>query len=293
MNQAVQVLERSGHIVRRVPTTGPNTAAELARAHIEQGAELIIAAGGDGTINEVINGMVHSSVPLAVIPFGTANVLANEIGLHIDSASKLEQYHPMRIGLGRISAADAPPRHFLLMAGIGFDAKVVYEVSAGLKNRIGKIAYWAAGFSQFGRRLVEFDTCAGGEVHKCSFALASRVRNYGGDFEIATWVTLLDNCFELVLFEGEYSSRYLLYLAGMLSGRLARTRGVKLLRVTRADFSAPPDSRVHVQIDGEYLGRLPASVEIVPDALTLLAPASYLQRANDRAWKTSPIPLPA
>ena len=279
--------------MQRVPTTGPNTAAGLARESIEQGADLIIAVGGDGTINEVINGMVHSRVPLAVIPFGTANVLANEIGLTPYSAASLDQCHPLRIALGRVQVSEEPARYFLLMAGIGFDAEVVYEVSAGLKNRIGKIAYWAAGFSRFGRRLVEFDTRVDGDMHKCSFALASRVRNYGGNFEIASWVTLLDDCFELILFEGEYSSRYLFYLAGLLAGRLSRTKGVKLLRARRVDFSAPTDSRVHLQIDGECIGRLPASIEIVPDALTLLTPAAYVQRANDRAWKTLPIPSPA
>jgi YegS/Rv2252/BmrU family lipid kinase len=276
-----------------VPTTGPNTAARIAREQIDRGADLIVAAGGDGTINEVINGMAGSDVPLAILPLGTANVLAKEIGLLgkiPDAAERLASCAPVRIALGRLRAAEAPPRYFLLMAGIGFDAQVVYEVSAGLKNRAGKIAYWFSGFSHVARRLVEFDTRFNGGSLRCSFALASRVRNYGGDFEIATSVTLLDDCFELILFEGKHSTRYLLYLMGLLTGRLAKTKGVKVLRVERADFSAPSDCCVRLQIDGECVGRLPASIEIVPGALTLLVPASYTERANKRTWTTSPIP---
>src|SRR5207248_1624497 len=108
-----------------------------------------------------------------------------------------------------------------------------------------------------------------------SFALITKVRNYGGDLQIARRVNMLDDQFEVVLFAGARATRYLKYLSGVAANRLAGMSGVTILRAREAVFSAASDDRVHIQIDGEYAGRLPGKVEIVPDALTLLTPASY------------------
>jgi diacylglycerol kinase family enzyme len=115
-----------------------------------------------------------------------------------------------------------------------------------------------------------------GGARICSFALVSRVRNYGGDFEIAKHASLLDDNFEVVLFEGRYSAPYAKYVCGMITGRLAGMRGVTFLRGKKLHVSHPADQRVYVQVDGEYAGQLPASIELVPDALTLLVPPQYL-----------------
>jgi diacylglycerol kinase (ATP) len=161
------------------------------------------------------------------------------------------------------------------MAGVGLDAQVVYHVSAGLKARTGKMAYWVAGWSLLGRRLPEFAVDADGRQYRCSFALLSKVRNYGGDFEIARNVNLLEDEFELVLFEGRSSTRYLKYFAGLAVNRLHGLKGVTDIRARRVTLTGPGDNRVYVQIDGELAGRLPAQIEIVPGALTLLVPEAY------------------
>jgi diacylglycerol kinase family enzyme len=101
------------------------------------------------------------------------------------------------------------------------------------------------------------------------------VRNYGGDFEIARQVTLLEECFEVVLFEGRSTIPYAKYFAGMALRRLAGMKGVTMLRTGNVKLACPGDQRVHVQIDGEYAGRLPAEISIVPDALTLMVPPDY------------------
>jgi diacylglycerol kinase family enzyme len=103
----------------------------------------------------------------------------------------------------------------------------------------------------------------------------SKVRNYGGDFEIAREVTLLQNRFEMVLFEGQSSTSYVKYLAGLALQRLKGMKGVKMLRTASATLSCDGDRRVFIQIDGEPAGYLPAEVSIVPDALTLLVPPEY------------------
>jgi YegS/Rv2252/BmrU family lipid kinase len=274
----ITLLRDDGHRVEAAPTTGPRTASRIAREAIDSGADLVLAAGGDGTINEVANGMVGSLVPLAILPGGTANVLATELGLGADMAAAARAVSgsiPRRIAVGRITAAGAAQRHFLLMAGAGIDAHIVYRLNLGLKARLGKLAYWIGGFCEFARRLDIFEARLDGRTISASFVLASRVRTYGSGFTIARTVSLLDNDFEIVVFAGEWPARYLMYLVGLLVGQVQRFRGVRVFRTRSVDLSCPSGSRVYVQVDGEYAGRLPSKVEIIDDALTLLLPSSF------------------
>jgi diacylglycerol kinase (ATP) len=119
-----------------------------------------------------------------------------------------------------------------------------------------------------------------GQERRCSFALVSRVRNYGGDFQIARRTSLFDDRFEVVLFEGAASSRYVKYLAGMLTGRLETMRGVSVLRARSVKLGAGAGRPVPIQVDGELAGQTPATIEIVPDALTILLPPGYAPRGT-------------
>lgn len=278
-----------------MPTTGPRTASELARGAIDRGADLILVAGGDGTINEVVNGMVHSDVPLGVLPAGTANVLATELrlGKTLERAAKsLGHCVKERVALGVLNGESMEhPRHFLLMAGAGLDADIVFNLNQGLKNACGKLAYYVGGFSKLGRPLPEFYVEAEGRQFRASFALASRVRNYGGDLEIAPSISLLEDQFELVLFEGTSSFRYLKYMLGVCASQICRMGGVTILRTRQASFLPADNHLIHVQVDGEYAGLVPARIEIVPNALTLLVPPDFRARrpvVSTSAWTTSP-----
>ncbi len=263
------------------PTTGPSTAGDQAREAIRQGADLIVAAGGDGTINEIVEGMVHTRVPLAILPGGTANVLAMEmsLGKNLEQvAGRVSELRPHRVSLGHVTCDGGKvARHFVLMAGIGVDAHIVYHVNSALKARAGKLAYWLAGFSLLGRRLASLKVEIGGRTHACSFALLSKVRNYGGDFEIARSVSLFDKDFEAVLFQGHNTLGYVKYVLGMALNRLSGMKGVTVLRTDRITVSSS-DRRVYVQIDGESAGHLPAEIRMVSDALTLLVPPEYERR---------------
>jgi YegS/Rv2252/BmrU family lipid kinase len=265
------------------PTTGPGTAGDLVRQAIASGTALILAAGGDGTLNEALDGVANTAVPLGVLPAGTANVLATEMGLgsNIEQAAMLiSQCVPKRIAIGRLECG-SKPQHFLSMAGIGFDAHIVYHLSESLKRRLGKGAYWIEGFRQSLRRYPEFQVeIDGGARAVCSFALVSRVRNYGGDFEIARSASLSDNSFEVVLFQGRNPVRYLKYLFGMTTGALPGMRGVSFLRAQCIRIAGATDASVYIQVDGEYAGRLPARVSLAPDALTILVPPGYPRHAN-------------
>jgi len=270
-----------GHGVTVVPTPGPNTAGRIAKERIEAGADLILALGGDGTLNELLPGVAHTNVPVGILPAGTANVLARELGLGYNTmrvARRIRECVPQRISLGLLRAEPNEERYFALMAGCGFDAHIVYRLNLPLKARLGQFAYWASSFEQLFRQLDELDVEANGETFRASFALVSRVRNYAGYLHVARRVSLLKPEFELVLFEGNSAVRYYLkYLAAIVTGRKQNVKGMTFLRASKAAFTSV-DRRVYVQIDGEYAGRLPASVEIVPDALTLLVPPEYLTR---------------
>jgi len=257
-----------------LPTSAPGEAGSLVQEAIRQGADLILVLGGDGTVNEVVQGLAHSNVPLGVLPGGTANVLAMELGLGSRSepaARTLAGFEPRPVALGQITGSlgsDNFSRYFLLMAGAGLDANIVYEVSAGLKNAAGKLAYWAAGSAAFFKRVEQLEVRVDDRIYQCGFALISRVRNYGGDLEIASGASLHDDDFEVVLFEGSNPLRYAWYMLNVALKRVQRIAGVTVLRAHHVEIlTATP-----VQIDGEYLGRQAVSIEIVPHALHLLLP---------------------
>ena len=235
---------------------------------------MVLVLGGDGTVNEVVNGMAHSRVPLAVLPGGTANVLAMEVGLgsRLDRAvERLSKCVERRVALGRLFDGGIEPRYFLSMAGVGLDATIVRRVNPDLKARAGKLAYWLAGLAHLGRSVGQFEAGVNGGSRRCGFALVSRVRNYGGDMEIASGASLLSGDFEVVLFEGSNPLRYAGYMLAVGARRAQSMPGVHTFRTARVEFSG----EAHVQIDGEYAGRAPASFEIAPDALTLLMPETY------------------
>jgi diacylglycerol kinase (ATP) len=280
LERSVKILAEQGTNATLIPTTGPNTASRIAKRVVNEGADLIVVAGGDGTINEVVNGVAHSNVPVAILPGGTANVLAHELGVNRgieQAAAGLSQLQPCRITLGLLSCGDFK-RYFLSMAGIGLDAHIVYNLNLDLKAAVGKLAYYAAGMLQVFRPLPQFEVDVMGRRRSCGFVLVSRVRNYGGDLEIARGASLLSNDFEVVLFEGKSSVSYLRYLAGVAFRFLHRVPGCTFLRASTLCCEAAQDTAVYSQIDGELACRPPLMLEAVPDALTLLVPAAFLAR---------------
>jgi diacylglycerol kinase (ATP) len=284
LQRTIDLLEGQGTRARLVPTTGPNTASLLARSFVEEGADLIVAAGGDGTINEIMNGMVHSDVPLAILPGGTANVLAHELKMHASfeaAAARVSELIPQRISVG-LMRGNHYQRHFMMMAGIGLDAQIVYDLNLDLKAVAGKLAYYAGGIRQVFRPLPQFEAHVRGYSRRVGFALASRVRNYGGDLEIARGASLLRPDFQVLLFEGANSPGYLRYMAGVVFGYTARQNGCLVMYADSMDCDEPSIGGVHTQIDGELGCDLPVTIEMVPQALTLLMPPAYLIREQAR-----------
>jgi YegS/Rv2252/BmrU family lipid kinase len=265
-------MARAGISAELRPTSGPGQAAEIARRSIGEGADAIFVLGGDGTVNETVQGMVGTTVPLGVLPGGTANCLAMELGFgsRIERAvERLAASEPVSIALGRITGGAS--RYFLLMCGAGLDAAIVDEVSAPLKASTGKFAYWVAGLSQFRRYVQSLRIRVNGQEHDCGFVLVSRIRNYGGDMEIATGASLRRDDFEVVYFQGKHPMRYAAYMIGVAARTVRRFPGVHCLHAASVEILTGAPS----QIDGEFHGRQAIRIDTVPNALTLLLPPTY------------------
>jgi YegS/Rv2252/BmrU family lipid kinase len=274
LQRTIDALGRASLHPRPIPTDKAGHATELAAHAVREGADLILVLGGDGTINEAVNGMIGSNAHLGVLPGGTANVLAMELGLgsRLERAiARLAHCSPKRVALGRLCQPNRDARHFLMMAGVGFDAQIVCDLSPGLKAMTGKFAYWVAGFSQIVKRVGQLETRINGDAWRCGFTLASRVRNYGGDLELARGASLLSQEFETVMFEGSNPLRYAFYMLAVAVKQVQKMPGVHTVHTTRMELRGDAP----IQVDGEYVGRSPATIEIVPDALTILIPESY------------------
>lgn len=212
-------------------------------------------------------------------------MLAREMKLPMNmqrAAESVRHMKPVRISTGSLRTGSEERRTFLCMAGAGLDAEIVCNVDLDLKAAIGKLAYYIGGFGQVFRPLTEFEVNVDGKKYHASFALISRVRNYGGDLEIAKGASLLRDDFEVVLFRGTQSYQYLPYFVGVALGRTAKLSGCTILHGTTVSCHQMNSKDVFAQVDGEVVGKLSVTAEIVPEALTLLMPEAYL--AKEQAY---------
>jgi YegS/Rv2252/BmrU family lipid kinase len=262
-------LTAEGLNVRVAPTSGPGDATRLAREALAARCDVLVACGGDGTVNEVVGGVAGSDVPLLVIPGGTSNVLAREIDLPrdlLDCAALLRKGAIRRISLGRVG-----DRRFILMAGIGVDAGIVAASNSRLKRFLGEGAFWLAGFQQLARyHFSSFDLIVDGKSHRGTFALISKVKNYGGPFQLTPEANLFSNQFAICLFQSETRWRFLYYLSQVARGKHAGLPDVLMLK--GRNIEAAGSTKVQVQVDGELLGGLPQTISIQDNALSLIVP---------------------
>lgn len=257
--------------LRVVPrmTASPGDATALAREAAAAGAGVVIVHGGDGTVNEAVQGLAGGSTPLAVWPGGTANVLARELGLPSAPERVADVIAAARIR--RVSLGRAGERYFLLMAGVGLDAAVVRDVNPGLKRLTGEGAYWMAGLKQLADwRPTRFSIEADGQQHGATFAVIANAASYGGGFRFAPEASMDDDVLDLCLFDSDKRHRFARYLAAAFTGSHLGLPGVTYLRARRA-LAHGTDEQL-VQVDGELLGPLPMAFECVPAALSLVVP---------------------
>lgn len=289
------VLTAAGIDAHLLATSGPNTAAQQVREALP-GFDTLIVCGGDGTINEVLPAIAATPSALGIVPLGTHNVLANDLGLprHPAAAARLLLTSaPRPTALGRVDyaglAGDSQWRYFIAAAGVGADAQLVYELTAQFKKRWGMAAYYAAATRQWATRrfppfTVEFagaDGCPRRET--VTQALVARITWFGGMLKRLVPGAALDrNDFALVLFKTAKRSRYLRYMLRVWMERPGPVPDVEVVLTTACRCLPLQDRdsalgtrdcrRIYAEADGELLGILPVSISMTAATVNLLVP---------------------
>jgi diacylglycerol kinase (ATP) len=282
LDEARRILSRGGIEVDFQETRGPGDATAIAQRAAAERRQLVIACGGDGTLNEIVNGLATEQnghrVPLALLPGGTANVLAKEIDLPWDipaAAEKLLQAEVKEIALGLATPLKEPAkaRYFLSVAGAGPDGTIVYSIDLELKARVGILAYWWQGAREIFRyKYPHFRVVTGKEKLDVSLVVVGRTKHYGGPFRITDEADLYADEFELMGLTTRSGLRYLSYLPTLWAGKLRGTQGVHYWKAKSIACEPLNSNPVYAQVDGEPLARLPVEFKIVPRALKLLVP---------------------
>ena len=276
--RGVPQLERLREAISRVAgweatleaTTSAGHATELARAAAQRGIDAVVACGGDGTMNEVANGLAGSDTAMATVRGGTANIWAKEIGASKDPSEAVRvladgELRSMDLGL-------AGDRHFLLMAGVGFDASIVQRVSSRLKRWSGALAYAVPSVLRaFGHRSISAELVVDGEALSTPlyWLLLGNTRNYGGVLNLTHQAKANDGLLDILLLQHGGLPR-LAWLALWALLRRHQDRAEVVYRTASSIDVRTPG--LPVQIDGEYLGETPMTFGVAPGALRVLVP---------------------
>src|ERR1700737_985333 len=222
LDEARRIFSFAGIEAELQETRGPGDATVMAQQATAEGRQLVIACGGDGTLNEVVNGLASQQnghrVPFAFLPGGTANVLAKELGLPWDIPSAAKQLVPgggKDTALGPATPLEQPEkkRYFLSVAGAGPDGMIVYAIDLDLKARVGILAYWWQGVREvFRYKFPHFRVVTGERKLDVSLVVVGRTKHYGGPFQITTEADLYADEFEIMGLTSQSGFRYLSYL---------------------------------------------------------------------------------
>jgi YegS/Rv2252/BmrU family lipid kinase len=248
-------------------TRGPGDAESFVQG-IDAGLyDAVVAAGGDGTIREVVNGLAGRAIPLGIVPLGTANVLANEIGLSFN-ASALSQAIA-RGAPASVYTGEANGHLFLMMAGIGFDARVVEGTPIGLKHAMGKAAYVISTLAALVRHrpcsyVVEID----GVAHAAAAVVIAKGHYYGGRFIIANAAQLSAPVLQVALFAKGRRRDLVRYALALATGQLHTLSNVRVVPAREVRITGAVDEQF--QLDGDLAGRLPIFATVAPEPLLLL-----------------------
>lgn len=281
LRRALKAIEELGYEAELLPTSGIGSATELARRASEKGMRRLAVAGGDGTINEVVNGIVGGSsrvdngiaangTELAVIPTGTANVLAIELGipLKVEEAAKLAVMGKCRsIDLGL-----ADGRYFTLMAGVGFDALVIKNLNPVLKKSIRRAAFPVTGvLTLMQKDLPLIEVRSQGRTAEGYFVVVSNSRYYGGRFGPNPKASITDGLLDVCVLKGKSFQEMLNFWVAALKKEHLDEPFAEYFRSSEVEVSCPRGTPVPVQTDGEVVGELPMRIAVKPGALKVCA----------------------
>lgn len=252
----------------------------FAAEEAERGSDIVIAAGGDGTINEVANGLAGSRVALGILPMGVANVLSLEMGIPADPVKAVEiiiSGTPQLINPGHVILREEGTereikRYFLLMAGVGFDGGVMHDIRRDRIERWGKAAYLITGI-----RLISMYTNTAFSIRvdrreplEAYSAVVGKSRFYGGRFMVTPQASLKDDCLDICAFKDKGALSMLRHAFGVLAGSHLHQADTFYRKACSLAITA--EEEMYVQVDGDFLGCLPARFEVCRNALSILAP---------------------
>lgn len=272
MPRIMAAIEALGYEVDERHTTAPGDATIFAREAVAESCALVCALGGDGTVNETVNGLAGSDVPLGIVPTGTVNVLAMELGIPLDPPDAVRV-----IDKGTVSWIDlglAGERYFALMAGIGMDARTVAGVNPLLKKTLREAAFAVQGaMSYFTHDEPLFRVECEERAEEGYFAVFGNASNYGGGFGITPYADMRDGLLDVcVLKDKSFLGTAWYWLAALINSHVNHPK-VAYFRSEAARVSAvDPAQEVLVQTDGEVAGKLPLECRVVPRALRVVVP---------------------
>lgn len=269
------------------PTTGPGAARQLATEAVREGFETIVAAGGDGTLNEVLNGIGDApdgfrKVRLGVLPLGTINVFARELRLPLDIRKVCALLSDgggseLQLDLGcaeYLTKSGRQTRYFAQLAGAGFDARSVELVNWEVKKKVGPAAYVMAGLQALGGDQPQITIRGGGQEFTGELILIGNGKFYGGSFPVFHKSDLQDGMLDAVVFPKVNWQTLPGHLLNFVRGRLFKEGGSIYLQAK--EFSLTASNHAALQLEGELVGELPAKISILPRTLRVIAPSRSL-----------------
>jgi YegS/Rv2252/BmrU family lipid kinase len=250
-------------------TNGAGEARALAEQGVAEGFERIVAAGGDGTINEVVNGIAGSNAALGLLPLGTMNVFATELGLPVGNLRKcwdiIEHGHPKPVDLLR-----ANDRHFVQLAGIGFDAQIVAATSFDFKKTLGPLSYVINATQIASRKSPTLNVRGGGGTRQGSFVLIGNGRYYGGPFVLFKEARVDDGLLDVLIFKNLGYLDIVRYLQAIMLGTHTALSDVEYFQTAQARVTSGDE--VPVEVDGDVIGTLPVTFKVLPKRLRVMVP---------------------
>jgi YegS/Rv2252/BmrU family lipid kinase len=267
----------SGDVEMRLSAM-PGDAELISRRAVEEGFTTIVAAGGDGTINGVVNGIISaggSEVTLGVLPVGTMNVFAVELGIPLNSLDKawriITEGKVRRLDLPVCVASGGNERCFVQLAGVGLDAEVVRRTTRESKKALGPLSYLLSLAQVAGQKpppitLKSHD----GAIRTGSFVLLGNGRFYGGPFKMFRQGSQVDGLLDVLVFQHQSPWDLLRYMHAILVGHHVDLVDVEYFQTSSLDLSA--DEPVPYELDGEMVSYLPLSFSLREGALPVLAP---------------------
>ena len=305
LDHAIGIIQSAGVRTELTVCRSSPEATDHARCAVAAGSDTVFACGGDGTIHDVIQGLAGTPVALAILPFGTANALAHDLAIPLRPSAAAQvavNGKVRRIPLGRIEYEDfngkSAARYFTVAAGIGVDAHLFYKLTAELKKRSGMTAYYLKAWQLWAThrmRKFEVEYANGSGLRQSALLtelLAVRIRFFGNILrELVPGASLDCSDLRTVMCRTASRNAYLQYVAGALLGRQWNINGIDLVSCSEIvcrlpgksdghshdghshDGHSHKEDRVYVEADGELLGRLPARMTMLHDALSLVVPA--------------------